>query len=368
MKNKTILIANTPSHYRKEIYKKLSELGVDFYFSDLDTSIKSMDVKELRSKAEIGNYLGKEGQVHFLQGAVRKSLQYDSIIAVGNFKSIHVWLILFISIFSRKKIYLWTHAWYGRETFFKKLLKRIYFKLSEQVLTYNEKAKELMVNEGFEESIITPIYNSLASDFQKEVRHHLLASNEIKLGYEFNRSRPYFLFIGRITDNKKLSLVLDAMKLIEDKSFDFRVVGPEVDNGFLRKKALELGLADRVKIEGAIYDEAVLGKFIGNGIACIAPGNVGLTAIHSMTFGTPVITHSCYELQMPEVEAVINGQTGCLFDYGSTRSLAECMIKILRYNQREYEAISRNCMNLIDSKWNTENQIKIFKRILGVTS
>lgn len=366
MKTKVLLIANTPSHYREEIYKKLSSLGVDFYFSDLDTSIKSMDLDSLSSNVEVGRYLGREGKVHFLQGAVSKSSGYDSVIAVGNFKSIHVWLILFCSIFSRKKVYLWTHAWYGRESFLKKVLKKIYFGFSERILTYNNAAKDLMVSEGFEESKITPIYNSLSSDFQKKIRSDLLFRNEISFGYEANKSRPYFLFVGRITHNKSLSLVLEAMKLIKDINFDFRVVGPEVDNGFLRQKALELGLEERVKITGGIYDEMVLGKFIGNGIACIAPGNVGLTAIHSMTFGTPVITHNCYAQQMPEVEAVIDNETGFLFDYGSVSSLAECMKKFLSYDEKEYEVISRNCMKLIDSKWNSENQIKIFEKVLGI--
>ncbi len=364
MKNKVLLIANTPSHYREEIYKKLSNLGVDFYFSDLDTSIKSMDLDVLSSHVQVGKYLGREGKIHFLKGAISKSSEYNLIIAVGNFKSVHVWLILFYSIFSRKKVYLWTHAWYGREGFFKKFIKKIYFNLSEKVLTYNDTAKDLMVKEGFKESKITPIYNSLSSDFQKEVRKCLLNRREIGFGYKVYKSRPYFLFVGRVTHTKNLSLVLEAMKLLEDVSFDFRVVGPEVDDGFLRRKALELGLDERVKVTEGIYDEKVLGKFIAGGIACIAPGNIGLTAIHSMTFGTPVITHNCYSKQMPEVEVVIDNQTGCLFDYGSVSSLAECMKKFLGYDEKEYETISRNCIDLIDSKWNSGNQIKIFKKLL----
>ena len=37
---------------------------------------------------------------------------------------------------------------------------------------------------------------------------------------------------------------------------------------------------------------------------CVSPGNVGLTAIHSLTYGTPVLTHDNFNFQMPEAEAI----------------------------------------------------------------
>ena len=38
----------------------------------------------------------------------------------------------------------------------------------------------------------------------------------------------------------------------------------------------------------------------------VSPGNIGLTAIHSLSYGTPVCSHSNFNNQMPESEAIIN--------------------------------------------------------------
>lgn len=51
-------------------------------------------------------------------------------------------------------------------------------------------------------------------------------------------------------------------------------------------------------------------EFIYNADLCVSPGNVGLTAMHSLVFGCPVITHNCFEWQMPEFEAIQPGITG----------------------------------------------------------
>ncbi len=363
---KTLLIANTPSHYRSEIYRKLSEIGVDFYFSDLSTSIKSMDLKDIKSKCRFGKFLGSDSRIHFVFGAISETFKYDRIIAVGNLRSIHVWVILIYCFFSKKKVYLWTHGWYGREGFFKKIFKKCYFNLSDRILTYNETAKKLMLSEGFSSSKIIPIYNSLSSDRQIRIRQDIISHQDNDTNKGVYSDRPYFFFVGRINKNKKLGLVLEAMKKIKSSDFDFLVIGPEVDNGVFRNQVNNLGLEDRVKFAGPLYDESALAKLIGRGIACIAPGNIGLTAIHSLTYGTPVITHDRYEEQMPESEAVIEGETGFRFEFGSVNSLAHCMQNFLNYNLEDYQSISENCINLVDEKWNSESQLNIFKNLLDI--
>ena len=42
----------------------------------------------------------------------------------------------------------------------------------------------------------------------------------------------------------------------------------------------------------------------------VSPGNVGLTAIHSLSYGTPVLTHNNFNNQMPEVESIQPGFNG----------------------------------------------------------
>ena len=52
-------------------------------------------------------------------------------------------------------------------------------------------------------------------------------------------------------------------------------------------------------------------------------GNIGLTAIHSLSFGTPVASHDNFENQMPEVEAIIDGENGFLFEENNSNDLID---------------------------------------------
>lgn len=51
-------------------------------------------------------------------------------------------------------------------------------------------------------------------------------------------------------------------------------------------------------------------ELIYNADLCVAPGNIGLTAMHAMMFGCPCISHNDFSWQMPEFEAIVPYKTG----------------------------------------------------------
>ena len=54
------------------------------------------------------------------------------------------WLVLFLSkLLPNKKVYLWSHGWYGREGFVKKLMKKVYFGLADGTFLYGNYAKRI---------------------------------------------------------------------------------------------------------------------------------------------------------------------------------------------------------------------------------
>jgi hypothetical protein len=86
-----------------------------------------------------------------------------------------------------------------------------------------------------------------------------------------------------------------------------------------------------------------------------SPGKIGLTAIHSLSYGTPAITHSDMNEQMPEVEAIVDGVTGLLFEHNNAVDLAE---KIGQWidTKADRASVRRTCYDVIDSKWNPRRQ------------
>lgn len=96
----------------------------------------------------------------------------------------------------------------------------------------------------------------------------------------------------------------------------------------------------------------------------VSPGKVGLTAMHSLAYGTPVITHDNFDAQMPEYEAIFPGKTGDFFRREDSADLAR-LIKIwtlkgdIRTDQ-EREA----CYEVIEKRYNPELQRKVIESAL----
>ena len=101
-----------------------------------------------------------------------------------------------------------------------------------------------------------------------------------------------------------------------------------------------------------------------NATACVSPGNVGLTAVHSLSFGCPVITHDYLPLQGPEFESIRPGVTGDFFRQNDVDDLKRVIEKWLCRSDEEREAVAKAAFNEIDRMWNVDYQLSVFRRVL----
>ena len=84
--------------------------------------------------------------------------------------------------------------------------------------------------------------------------------------YDLPEGVPVFLFVGRIMTYKGIPIILDAMKILDQDGYDFRMlfVGKGPDMEAMQEKAREYGLMgnadrpDKVIFAGPIYDRDVL--------------------------------------------------------------------------------------------------------------
>lgn len=365
----TCLIYNYAQHYRLNIFSLMnSMINCDFFFGDKMEDVKKIDysllsnfVKEVENK----KFLYKP--LYFQKGVIPLiNKSYTNYIILGDLHCISTWILLVLGKIYRKKIYLWTHGWYGKEIKVKKIIKKLFFGLSEGVFLYGNYARNLMIKEGINMNKLHVIYNSLSYDIQLSIR---IKINKNKI-YEdhFNNKLKNLIFIGRLTPIKNLELLLEALAKLNSQCdrFNLTIIGEGVMENDLKALSIKLKLEDRIWFYGATYDEFEIAKLIYNADLCISPGNVGLTAIHSMTYGTPVITHNNYAYQMPEFEAIEDGTTGTFFDHNECNSLVDSINRwFSKSPNRNY--IREKCYEIIDTKYNPHLQIKTIKNALGIT-
>lgn len=366
---KLCLIYNTAPRYREAIFCAIDrEYDCDWYFGETKTDIKEMDLSKLKNTRYYKSF-GNPAKLYW-QGALIPCLfkrKYQNFFILTESRSLSFWTFMLIKsiFFPKKKVYGWSHGWYGREGKLHKCIDRIRMKGMTGQFVYNERAKDLMVKGGVPEDKIHVIYNSLDYATQKRLRLNITNSDIYKR--RFKNDYPTLLFIGRLTPVKKLSLLLDAMSMLrkEGINLNLSLVGAGEEMERLRNQAHKLGLDANVWFYGASYDEKKNAELVYNADLCVAPGNIGLTAMHTLMFGTPAISHSRFEMQMPEFEAIKPGQTGNFYEYDNVRSLAD-VIKNWLTQHPNREAVRQACYDEIDSKWNPGKQINIIKRYIKI--
>lgn len=363
---KKICIASiTASHYRKRIYCLLDiELNCDFIFGIDDSTVKRLDTSLLNRTRNIQNKYFFNSNWYQQKGLFNLIKGYDVIINDLSVFCFSAWVLLFYSKFSGQKVYNWDHGLYGREGFVKKLIKRAYFGLADGSLIYGNYARNLMIKHGFDGDKLHVIHNSLDYDQQLIIRNSMNFT-DIYTSH-FGNNNPVLCFIGRLTNVKKLDQIIDALSILKSKGKYYNVVfigdGSEMLN--LTKKVLELQLTDQVWFYGACYDEKINAELIYNADLCVAPGNIGLTAIHAMMFGCPCLTHNDFTWQMPEFEAIRDGFTGTFFERDNVSDLSHTISKWFDENLYKRTEIREACFVEIDNNWNPHNQIEIIKKVI----
>ena len=264
-------------------------------------------------------------------------------------------------ILFKKRIILWGHGWYGRENSLKKMVKKIYYALSDRILVYGDRAIQLMLKEGFKSSKLFAIHNSLSYDEQSKLFGYLPLTNPIQK--HFQNNYPAIVFSGRLTSPKRIDMIIAAVSQLCQKHVFLNCIligdGPEKRN--LEDLVKKNDLYRYFWFYGACYDEQIIGSFYWNAVACVSPGYIGLTAIHSLTYGCPVITHNDFLHQMPESEAIIPGITGDFFEHDNVQSLQDTIKKWIDISSNDRESIRSACQKSIREEWTADYQIKILR-------
>ncbi len=369
--SKLCLIYNFAPKYREGIFKLIDkEYDCDWYFGDNSTDIKGLDLSILKNVFVLKNRTVVCAPFYFQKGALSLLLnnKYKTYFMLGDLNCISTWLFILLKPIVRpsKSIYFWTHGWYGKEGFIKRLIKKLFFNLVNGVFLYGNYAKKLMVEEGFDANKLYVLHNSLMHDKQVELRKQLHITNIYT--NHFQNLNKNIIFIGRLTAVKRLDMIINTIELLQKSNhfYNLTFVGDGAEKEKLMGLVNEKGLNGFVWFYGACYDDKINAQLIFNADLCVAPGNVGLTAIHSMVFGTPVITHDCFKYQMPEFEAVVKNKTGDFFQYGNIESLAQCIQDWFEGKKDQRDEVRKACYAEIDNYWTPEFQINVIKQNLIV--
>jgi glycosyltransferase involved in cell wall biosynthesis len=368
MKPKVLVVCHFFPYYRLPIMKTLTnDPAINYtFFSGMNTDIdiKTLDI-ETAKNYDIQWMITKN--YWFLKtflwqhGLIKESFfgRYDAIIFLGNPYFLSTWLAVLLAKLAGKKVFYWAHATIRQKR--RDKLKVLFFRMADHLLVYGNHAKNDLVHRfGFEDKNITVVYNSLDYPNQVKIRSGInqavLAETRKKVFA--NPEMPIIIFIGRFVAYKHLEDLIEASKILHQRGqpHNLLLIGDGEEKSKLVDLVKDGGLESYVNFFGACFDESDLAPLIAMADICVSPGNVGLTAIHSLTYGTPVITHDNPYQQGPEFEAIQPHRTGLFFQHGSLESMVEAISQWLSEHQNSREEVRKECYEIIDKFYNPQNQ------------
>ncbi len=286
----------------------------------------------------------------------------DTIIYLGDWKWPSTWLSACIARLRGKRVLYWTHGWRGRDRGPLRLIRKSFYRLADGLLLYGNWARRIGIDEGFPTRDLYVVYTSIgavpAEDEVVEAEDERRNPLRTALFPESPAETPVVCCSSRLGALRRLDLLLDAVSLLGAAGHPVNVllIGDGPERGRLEAQARELGLG--IAFVGACYDESRLAEYFSISNVTVSPGDIGLTAIHSMLHGIPVISHPNRARQGPEAEAILPDETGDFYRVGDRADLAKT---IRKWTQTPFvdPAVSRACRGLIRRRYSLDVQRQV---------
>lgn len=366
---KIAIVYQYVAHYREHIFERLlnnnfSKTNCSFtLFSDVKSNVPSIKTVDFNMKSQcwdwrvlrnhwiLNKFLWQAG----LLRDVAMNKEFDAVIFLGNVYYLSTWVGIVVSKLFGKRVILWTHGVRVKEHGLKSILRRFFYSLADGLLLYGERAKRILAQEGRDPDSMRVVFNSMDYGMALNLSEFRSLAN-CEVLEESDRLR--IVFSGRLTYEKKVELLLEAVSHLKFP-FSLTIIGggPALDK--LRKLAADLDIGRDVLFVGECYDQNVLAETFSSSHICVIPSAGGLSVLHALSFGVPVITDDDFSKHGPEVEAIKVNQTGGLYKRGDVRSLAE---EIVRWRTRmcgsDIYSMRESCRGVVRDSYTADQQSK----------
>jgi glycosyltransferase involved in cell wall biosynthesis len=203
------------------------------------------------------------------------------------------------------------------------------------------------------ESVTTPTRK--AADFL-EAAAGIRGVHAISCGLDASNYVPDFtprtgnriLFVGRVTGEKHIDVLLNAIKLLpESLDVHLQIVGGGDQFKNLQTMSETLGIADRVEFLGYVSDEELRQAYTRATVFAM-PSIAELQSIatmEAMASGLPVVAANA--MALPHL--VHDGENGNLFEPGNAQDLADKLESVLTLPQDELDQLKNASLRIVAS-------------------
>jgi len=334
-KIKLLSLTNVILEYRIPVYNQLAE-----YF---DVTVAHFGVKVNENKTKFKQIIltkKKKGPfIFFKEDIFKLASEYEAVIALGEFR-----VLPFFALGFKKREFSLTYWGIG--------VSASYDNKFDEDRRW-DKIRFYLMNKADSIVFYTSYPIKRYVQYGGIKREKLFVANntvDVVEKIEIPKEKKHFLFVGTLYKAKKIFDLLEAYNIAFTKNPSIKPLiiigdGEEYDNicNWIAVK----NLSNNIQLIGAIYDQNKLKNYYTDAIACISPGQAGLTLLNSMAYGVPFVTTS-NAITGGEIFNIKNNVNGIIYQ-GSIERLAE-IIEELSKNKSKVLAMAENAQNYYFTK------------------
>jgi glycosyltransferase involved in cell wall biosynthesis len=178
---------------------------------------------------------------------------------------------------------------------------------------------------------------------------------EVRQRYHLPADRPLLLHVNRLSEEKRVNVLLDAIARLESEAF-LVLAGSGPAEAELRDQAARLRIEERVAFLGFVAESDLLAiRRMADLFVIPSEADLqSLATMEAMACGLPVIAANAYALP----ELVHHGENGLLFEPGQSTELARAIDSLLaeperrkRMGQKSLEIIAQHDHERVLDQW-----------------
>ena len=362
---RVLIVYHHLPHYRYDVFRRLQDhpdLEVEFAAAreSSDGSIPTIPPDLLQRFHTLENhwfgpFLWQAGLLRLL---VRR--RPHVVIFLGVFAYVTTWLGGVLSRARGAGVLFWTIGWHRPERGLRRRFRLAFYGLADRLLIYGVTGREIGAAMGYPRRRMTVVYNSSSDPFAP------VPADPAELAAFASRLPPEgqetVAAVIRLNPVKRLDLLVRAAQAlrIQGRNVAVLLVGEGPEKSRLADLAAELDVP--LYLPGPAYGDEYLSLVYQRSLVTVVPSAAGLTVLQSFKYGRPVITHDNLYEQMPECEAIVNGETGELYAYGDLDSLTAALSRWLDRQHKHADVTAARCRAMVKAPWSADYQATAYRR------
>jgi len=178
--------------------------------------------------------------------------------------------------------------------------------------------------------------------------------------------RQRILCISRLIAEKKVNLLVNAFHkatAVLPPTIRLTIIGDGPERANLEKLVEMHSLGSRVEFVGSVYEQTKLAPYFNDSVVSVSPGYIGLSAIHSMAYGVPMLVAD-HEPHSPEVAAIEDKVNAQYFSANNVDELAKQLLDFVREPQTA-EKMGQAAFRKIQEGFSVEAMVRSFEQAVA---